>query len=787
MTKLPEDESKVDMSLAGKTVKELLLLVADDDYGLKSASVEILLGMGLERIYPILEKGVRNDEDADFRNGSMELLVRFASESVPQLIKLLRDSNEEVRNFAAVMLGDIGNRKSVGALIRALSDKDVNVSHSAAEALGKIGDRSALFPLIELLKGDFWVQYSAITAIGAMPDYRAVPHLMQMLDNELLVGPVVDALGEIGDPRALYPLGKILPQVENILAGQIARAMMQIYKSVNESLCFKNSLIEYHQPEHLKKVINRQGVEKLHLLLEGEVDSNIVAAVIILLGWLEDLSALALFYRILEDEAFIGAVEAAVLSIGKVATASLVAALVAENDNVKIVVLRSLRHFGVLNNSTDITPLLTSSNTAVQLEALEAVLSSPDSKLLETLLEVFATGCAAVRNKSAEVLGRYPFPLLKDFLESLVNCEDKERRKFGALLLCHLKDEGNCRLLDAFTHDADPEVRKIALRAAGIQRMDVAIPLISAALTDPDVSVREAAVMSLAEFRTPMLVDEVLQLLGSSGESLDYAVVKALGMMGAYSAESALLKFMEGDGFSRKLEYVLIETLGKISAKSASEMICNRYLTHADADVRRLAVETLGRLGDRNSTQAVEEALQDTHWSVRVAALHVVGSLGGVKEIPLLLAAVADTDMMVKKHAILILGDLRNIIAIPTLIQQLTDDEMSKHAFVALLKFGRPVLPWLHRQMMKNCPVEVRVRLIDIIGKIGDHKSLEPLMELLDDPSPAIRLASIDSLAFCFNSLLLKKLTSLKINDNDEDVRGRADLALRTFTMEKYN
>lgn len=787
MPKLSEDLSTTDISLAGKRVEELLLLVADDDYGLKSASVEFLLGMGLDRIYPLLETWVRNDENADLRNSSMDLLVRFGSESVPQLIKLLQDSNEEVRNFAAVMLGDIGNRKSVEALIRALGDKDANVSHSAAEALGKIGDRAALFPLIELLKGDFWVQYAAISAIGAMRDYRAVPHLMQLLDNELLAGPVIDALGEIGDARALYPLGKILPQVGNMLAGQIAQAMMLIYRSVNESLCFKNSLAEYQQPEHLKSVINRQGIEKLHLLLEVNKDAEIVAAAVMLLGWLEDLTALALFYRILENEFFISSVEAAILSIGRPATASLVAALVNENDNAKIVALRSLRHFGVLDNSADFSPLLTSSNETLQLEALEAVMSSLDSNLLPTLLELFTTGCAAVRNKSAEVLGRYPFPLLEDFLELIVHCEDKDKKKLAALLLCHLTEEGESRLLDTLTHDADPEVRKIALHATGIKRSALAIPLISAALADPDISVRETAVMALAEFRTPMLVEDVLELLGSSGESLDYAVIKALGMMGATTAESALLKYLEGKDLSGRLEYVLIETLGKISAKSASEMICSRYLVHADADVRRLAVETLGRLGDGNSIQAVEEAVKDPHWSVRVAALHVLGTLGGVKEIPLLLEAVADADMMVKKHAILILGDLRNITAIPTLIKQLNDNEMSKHAFVALLKFGRPVLPWLHLQMMKCHPIEVRVRLIDLIGKIGDQKSVGPLMELLDDHNPEIRLAAIDSLAFCFNSLLLKKLTFLKSNDNDEEVKGRADLALKTFTMERYN
>jgi HEAT repeat protein len=89
--------------------------------------------------------------------------------------------------------------------------------------------------------------------------------------------------------------------------------------------------------------------------------------------------------------------------------------------------------------------------------------------------------------------------------------------------------------------------------------------------------------------------------------------------------------------------------------------------------------------------------------------------------------------------------------------------------------------------MMRPYSVEVRVLLIDLIGKIGDQKSVTPLIELLDDHNPAIRLATIDSLAFCFDSLLLKKLSYLQNNDEDEEVKNRADLALKTFTMEKYN
>jgi HEAT repeat protein len=717
----------------------------------------------------------------------MDTFVAFGKESLPALIGFLEDDNEEVRNFACVMLGDIGNRRAVEPLIKALGDKDANVSHSAAEALGKIGDRSALFPLIDLLKGDFWVQFSAISAIGAMRDYRAVPHLLEILDNELLAEPVVRALGEIRDPRALYPLGKILPTVEARLAGLVAQTIMATYSSMNEAMKFKNSLADFHQPEHIKKVIDGSGIEKLRSLLKPDVDPESVEAAIILLGWLVDVTAIASFYPLLHNERFMAPVEAAIFSIGRIAKESLLESLSSSNDNVIIVALRSLRNVGEQVPREILMDIRSTGNYDLKLELLESVKAIAPEAFIPYLYDLLKSGDETLALKSAEVLGCYPLSLVARQLRDLAGSGIAEERRRAALLLCYLKEESDFPVLDRLIHDADPEVRKSAIKSIGVQRELRAVPKLSEALADPDLSIREAAVMALAEFRNSMLVEEILGLLGSGDESLDYAVIKAVGQMEMKDAERRLFEYLEKGSLSKRMEYATVEALGKIYAKSSSQLICERCLTSNDQDLRRLAVETLGQLGDRNSTEAVESALNDPHWSVRVAAIKVLAKLGGVKEIPLITNAVNDPDPMVRKHAILTLGEIRSISSIPLLIQQLIDNEMSKHAFVALLKFGRTVLPWLHRQMMKNYTVEVRIRIIDIIGKIGDQKSVEPLMELLDDHNPSIRLSAIDSLAFCFDSLLLKKLSSVMRSDSDEEVRSRADLALKTFTMERYN
>jgi HEAT repeat protein len=159
----------------------------------------------------------------------MELYVSFGGRSLPRLAQLLQDANEEVRTFAAVMLGTIGNREAVPDLINALVDADLNVKHAAAESLGRIRDDRAVLPLIEALTGDMWLQFPAAMALGELADSRAVGPLVALLEMPGANMPAIQALGKIGDPAALGPLGKLLEDEEPSLREWTLEAVAAIF------------------------------------------------------------------------------------------------------------------------------------------------------------------------------------------------------------------------------------------------------------------------------------------------------------------------------------------------------------------------------------------------------------------------------------------------------------------------------------------------------------------------------------------------------------------------------
>jgi HEAT repeat protein len=206
-------------------------------------------------VYPPLESALRNNANDLVRNAAMELYVALRGRSLPHLVVLLSDSNEEVRTFSGVMLGTIKDSGAVPALITALADPDMNVKHAAAEALGRICDRRAVDPLIEALATDMWLQFPAAIALGDIGDSRAVGPLVALLTMPGANVPAIQALGKLAHPLALIPLVGFLEDEEPALREWALEAVVETL-SRNSSAAIpalskkaKNMLLESLTPD----------------------------------------------------------------------------------------------------------------------------------------------------------------------------------------------------------------------------------------------------------------------------------------------------------------------------------------------------------------------------------------------------------------------------------------------------------------------------------------------------------------------------------------------------------
>jgi HEAT repeat protein len=216
----------------------------------------------------------RSDGGLDYDSGwescrrTADALVKIGCPAVEALTHALRSPEEWARGWTAWALGAIGSPAATDALIFGLFDPDEWVREKVIEALGKIGDPRAVEPLTRILPfyyasfsssygprdalanigapaveylitalcdRNHWVRWHATDALGMIGDTRAVDPLLSCLhDPDAIVRTrAAQALGTIGDVRALEPLIAALHDPE----ANVADATREAIGAIRQRTC----------------------------------------------------------------------------------------------------------------------------------------------------------------------------------------------------------------------------------------------------------------------------------------------------------------------------------------------------------------------------------------------------------------------------------------------------------------------------------------------------------------------------------------------------------------------
>lgn len=108
-------------------------------------------------------------------------LTRFSKNAVPELIKVLNDTNPATYSRAVSILMAMGTdaQDAIPVLIHALRDKDKYVCITSARALVRIGDRSVPALVRELENEDSAVRGMAMYTLGLFKIYREIPPVLK--------------------------------------------------------------------------------------------------------------------------------------------------------------------------------------------------------------------------------------------------------------------------------------------------------------------------------------------------------------------------------------------------------------------------------------------------------------------------------------------------------------------------------------------------------------------------------------------------------------------------------
>lgn len=163
-------------------LQSLLSDLTSGDESRAERSVSALIELGEEALPALLN--LTKSPNADSRWWALRVLAASPLSSTGWLIPFLDDPAPEVRQCAALGLAEKADEAATQPLVRAMNDDDAMVCNLAAHALVKIG-KSAVPSLIEAARGESQAaRIHAIRALAEIKDYRAIPVLMQVIEED---------------------------------------------------------------------------------------------------------------------------------------------------------------------------------------------------------------------------------------------------------------------------------------------------------------------------------------------------------------------------------------------------------------------------------------------------------------------------------------------------------------------------------------------------------------------------------------------------------------------------
>ena len=232
-----------------KTVDDLVTAFSSATYFWQQGDVAWkLIALGNPEIIPKIEKYLDVDDRRRRCNAGLVLaglgdkrglaiIIDELQDTMPRPTDLIRSDGKahpkgQIRSdryYAALLLGQLGNKEAVPALIQAT--KDVTINSIAAISLGDIGDKSAV-PALRKMAKDFpgqrlWAGYG-LAALGESEGFDMLTGVILSDSHWTQRRHAVRALGKIGDPKAVTTVLKALKDKHVNVRVSAARALGQI-------------------------------------------------------------------------------------------------------------------------------------------------------------------------------------------------------------------------------------------------------------------------------------------------------------------------------------------------------------------------------------------------------------------------------------------------------------------------------------------------------------------------------------------------------------------------------
>ena len=190
-------------------------------------------------ISPLIDALITEDSQI-IRRFIVGILKQFGNRIIPEAVKRLGDSRWFVKRNMLYILGECSSEEVLPYIRPYCRHENRKVSYEAVKYLLNAGDGYGIAAVRDYLGSEFRETVEqGIALAGTYRVREVVPELIQMLRKRGIGGadlydkiPVVKALGEIGDPRALDALREIISGKSILFKGVTEKLKEEIYRTL---------------------------------------------------------------------------------------------------------------------------------------------------------------------------------------------------------------------------------------------------------------------------------------------------------------------------------------------------------------------------------------------------------------------------------------------------------------------------------------------------------------------------------------------------------------------------
>jgi HEAT repeat protein len=613
----------------------VLVALGDEDWRVrKEAALTVRDLDDRDTVVAGLVAGLGDAGAVGLRNACVEALVQLGADAVDATVRALGALDADGRKLAVEVLGGVADLRAVRALAGALSDADVNVRCAAADALG------AAAPAGEEARAEAIAALLALLARGGEDDMCRLATL-ESLDRLEAAAPAESLAAYLADPMLRRPALRMLARAEGAaavgaLAGSLGDESLAVRRDAALSLAAR--LLPPRAGADVvldvRAVLETVDVEWLRRAARDRDDAPLRAAALVLLGVRageEDLDAVL---EGLDDPEMEGRAEQALRLAGPGAVG---------------VLLRRLRS-GPASRHVSALPVA----LAISEPPPPALLDLARQDLAEESPDVVASAVRVLGSTGSEDDLERLSPLLEHadprvaaaaetaFRERAESAPAHARRIVATAGVTGPLAIAAC-LVSAATGDAtfarralrsgDARVRRAAVEALATLGDRTATGAVELALADEERDVRLAAIRALGRLGAPEALATLAETAGDAETA--GAALRALGDAEPQRAFEIARRLVQSDDAARAS--VAVEAVSRHAGPQREDALL-AALDHEDAGVLTLAMTELASSPTPRAVLRLGMALDHASWEVRHLAAELLGSVGDASSEALLRA-----------------------------------------------------------------------------------------------------------------------------------------------------